>query len=71
MESEIPQFDQIDRMWKSLRVAGMKAGHMADHLGVTRETVSRWMVGRTRPSEATLRAWADRTGVPYDWLVNG
>lgn len=68
---EIPEFDQADRMRKSLRVAGRSVGEMAEYLDVTRETASRWINGRGEPSVQTLRLWAARTGVSYEWLKDG
>lgn len=44
---------------------------MADILGVSRNTVSNYLHGRTRPPQLTLRVWAMRTGVPLAWLVTG
>jgi transcriptional regulator with XRE-family HTH domain len=42
---------------------------MADYLGVARNTVSTWINGRIAPSKQTLRLWALRTGVDYEWLT--
>jgi transcriptional regulator with XRE-family HTH domain len=44
---------------------------MADYLGVARNTVSTWINGRIAPSKQTLRLWALRSGVPFDWLSGG
>ena len=67
----VPQFDQADRMRKALRVSGVSVGEMADFLGVARESVGRWINGRTEPSNQTLRLWAIHTGVSYDWILAG
>jgi transcriptional regulator with XRE-family HTH domain len=67
----IPEWDLGDRLRKSLRHAGLSTRDMAEYLGVHRETIWRWTKGQNRPAIATLRAWAQRTGVDYDWLVNG
>lgn len=52
-------------MRKALREAHVPVQDMADYLGVSRNTVSRWING------AVLRAWSQRTGVPYEWLAAG
>ena len=65
------EFDTADRMRKSLRVSGLTVQDMADYLGVTRGTVSTWINGHIDPSTQTLRLWAMRTGVPYEWLTGG
>ena len=67
----IPEFDLTDRMRKSLRHAGISAIEMADFLGVARESVGRWLNGSRNPSVQTLRLWASRTGVDYEWLRGG
>lgn len=67
----IPEFDQADRMRKAMRVAGVSVAEMAEYLGVTRESVGRWINGRTAPSTQTLRLWSTRTGVSLEWLIDG
>lgn len=58
-------------MRKSLTFAGMGVGEMSEYLGVTRETVSRWMNGKNPVGRQSLRLWALRTGVPFEWLETG
>lgn len=67
----VPEFDMADRMRKSLRVADVSVQEMADYLEVERNTISRWINGRTHPPASSLRLWAMRTGVDYRWLRNG
>lgn len=67
----VPEFDTADRMRKALRTSGVGVQDMADYLGVARNTVSTWINGRIQPSTQTLRLWALRTGVPYEWLQHG
>jgi transcriptional regulator with XRE-family HTH domain len=64
-----PEWDLADRMRKALRFAGMHSGAMAAYLDVERSTISRWLNGRIVPSTQTLRLWAMRTGVSYEWLA--
>ena len=65
----IPEWDTADRMRKALRDQGMSVNDMADYLDVRRETISKWLTGKITPSTQTLRVWAMRTGVPYEWLT--
>jgi transcriptional regulator with XRE-family HTH domain len=58
-------------MRKSLRVAGLTTEAMADYLGVQRTTVSTWLNEKFSPSVQTLRLWAIRCGVSYEWLMTG
>jgi len=67
----IPQWDLADRMRKALRTSDVGVQEMATYLGVARNTVSTWINGRISPSRQTLRLWALRCGVPYEWLVGG
>ncbi|NKS29191.1 helix-turn-helix domain-containing protein [Rhodococcus hoagii] len=67
----MPEFDLTDRMRKALRHSGQTASDMAAYLDVARETVARWLNGTRTPSTQTLRLWASRTGVDYEWLTGG
>jgi transcriptional regulator with XRE-family HTH domain len=65
------EWNQADRMRKALRHAGVGMQEMADYLGVSRTSTSNWTNGRILPSITTLRAWAMRTGVPFERLCHG
>lgn len=58
-------------MRKALVHADVGVQEMADYLDVSRNAVSTWINGRIVPSTQTLRLWALRTGVPYEWLRTG
>lgn len=64
----VPEWDIADRMRKALRQADVGPQEMAGYLDVTRQSVGNWINGRIEPSVQTLRLWALRTGVSYDWL---
>src|SRR5260370_10757754 len=65
--SVVPVWDLADRLRKSLREWGLSVQDMADYLEVSRNSGSARINGRTRPNSQSLRLWAMRTGVPYDW----
>jgi transcriptional regulator with XRE-family HTH domain len=67
----VPQWDVTDRLRKSLRTGKVSVQEMAELLGVDRKTVGNYLNGRTGPSVATLRVWAMRCGVRFDWLRDG
>lgn len=48
--------------------AGVSQLTLANELGVTRQTVSRWESGRTVPSDKTLQALAEYYQVSAAWL---
>jgi len=66
-----PEFDEADRLRKALREAEVSVNDMADYLGVSRNTVSRWINGAVPAKAHVMRLWALRTGVPYEWLAAG
>lgn len=68
---EIPTWDVADRLRKGLREADLSVQAMADYLGVARTTLSNWINGRIQPSTQTLRLWAMRCGIDYEWLAYG
>lgn len=65
------EWDLTDRLAKSLKVGGVGKREMAEHLGVARNTVTNYLSGRTTPTVSTLRVWALRCGVPFEWLRDG
>lgn len=67
----VPDWDVADRMRKALRACGVSVQEIAEYLDVSRNAVSTWINGRIEPSTQTLRLWALRTGVPYEWLRTG
>lgn len=69
--STIPQFDMSDRLRKALRVADLSVQDMADTLECSRNTIGNYLSGRTHPNVPTLRQWAFRCGVDYEWLRYG
>lgn len=68
----IPDWTLGWRMRRALGHADVSVQEMADELGVTRSTLTRWMsdIGAA-PRPAFLRVWAMRTGVDYQWLSTG
>lgn len=66
-----PTFDMADRLRKALRESGVSVQEMADFLCVNRNTVGRFINGDREPKPPTVRLWSLRTGVSYEWLLNG
>lgn len=71
LNEHIPHFDLADRMRKSLRHSDIGVQDMADYLGVSRNTVGRYVNGHNHPDRRTLLLWALKTGVPVEWLETG
>lgn len=62
-------FDTADRLRKALRFAGVSVQEMAEHLGLSRNSIGRYINGHIEPDRRTLMLWALRCGVPLDWLT--
>lgn len=60
------------RLTMTLEYAGIQSGEIAQKLGFSRATVSRWLddVGAP-PKPVTLNVWAELTGVSPTWLRTG
>jgi transcriptional regulator with XRE-family HTH domain len=67
----VPEWTIGDRMLKSRTVAGLTQTELADYLGMSRVSLSRYETGHNRPPLTVLRLWAMRCGVPLDWLRYG
>jgi len=67
----VPEWDLADRMRKALRESGLSVQDMAGYLEVTMGTVSTWIIGSNTPTTQTIRLWALRCGVPFEWLCHG
>lgn len=65
------EFDLADRMRRALRVSDVSVQEMADYMRVSRNTVGNWINGRNVPRWRDLRDFAERTGVPLEWLETG
>lgn len=59
--------------WRlKMALGSMQAGTMADLLGVSRQTLTRWMGDKgAPPKRAYLVQWALATGVDPTWLLTG
>lgn len=55
----------------SLEHQDVSVNAMADHLGLSRKTLSRWMHDDIVPKDGIIKQWALITGVPYAWLRYG
>lgn len=71
-ETQSPwHFELRHRLALTLEVSGMSVQEMADHLGVSANTVGNYTSGRTTPKRPVLVMWAIRTGAPLDWILTG
>jgi transcriptional regulator with XRE-family HTH domain len=67
----VPVFDMGDRLRKARDAAGLTQTELADALGIGRRSVSRYEDGHQTPKRWIVMAWAEVTGVPFEWLATG
>lgn len=71
-QGRIPAVTLPWRLKMALSEGGVSREEIAEALGVTPSTCSRWMNGHGEPPRrAYIDAWALRTGVDVDWLHHG
>ncbi|MFZ5875162.1 MAG: helix-turn-helix domain-containing protein [Nitrospirota bacterium] len=68
---EIPPFELTHRLARALEHAHLSNEDMAEHLGCAETTIRNYLSGRTHPRRPTIRDWALRCGVPFEWLNDG
>ena len=66
-----PTWTLADRMRKAREAAGFDQSALARSLGISRNSVSNYETGRTHPHQPVRELWAQRCGVPYEWLTGG
>lgn len=67
---DIPEWTLGWRLQRALAHAGVSVEEMADEIGVSRSTVSRWLNDRGSPPRiGYVRLWALRTGCSLEWVL--
>ena len=59
-----------EKIYACRRRAGLSQEALADRLGVSRQSVSKWETGESTPDIAKLPALAAAFGVSVDWLLS-
>lgn len=68
---DVPHFELRHRMALALEARDIAVADIAEYLGVHRNTVGGWLHGRSRPSPAVVKLWAQQCRVPHSWLLTG
>lgn len=62
--------DGAVRLAQLVRPAPMNSSELADKLGVSRQSVSKWLAGKSMPSVEAMAKIEDLTGIPMRaWAV--
>lgn len=67
----VPEITLGWRLRMSLESAGISVQKIADELGYSRSTISRWLNDQDEPRPAVMAQWALLTGVDRGWLDTG
>ena len=68
----IPSLTLGLRLKMAMDWAGYRRDHMAEELGVSESTISRWTNDDgTPPNRGYIRAWAAFTRYDFHWLLTG
>lgn len=67
----VPFFEMRHRLARALELGGVTRAGMAEHLGLSDNTIRNYLSGRTTPSRSTVRDWSMRCGVPTEWVLTG
>lgn len=67
----IPEWTLQDRLRKAREYAGMKQDDLAEKMGISKVSLSRYESAVRQPSDNVVTAWAEATGVSLRWLKEG
>lgn len=59
-----------EKLYHLRKKKGLTQAELAEHMEVSRQSVSNWEVGTTTPSTKRLRDLSQLYGVPLDYLLN-
>ncbi len=69
-DGEIPEWTLGWRLARALAHGGVSVEGMAEELGVSRSTISRWMNDRGAPPRiGYVKLWCQRTGTNLEWVL--
>ena len=69
--TQIPSWSEGDRFRKARQSAGLSQGDLATKARISRSTVTNAENDKHQISYHLAAAWADVTGVPVEWLLEG
>lgn len=70
MDTEVFTIKLPEKIQYARRRAGLSQEQLAEHLGISRQAVSKWETGEAMPDATKLAPLASALGVSIDWLLN-
>lgn len=67
----IPTWSMGDRLRKAREDAGLTQQELAEITTISHTSIKNYEAGKRTPRALYLRAWAEATGVPVEWLETG
>ena len=67
----IPEFTLGDRLRKARELTGLSVRRFAEEIGVSHGTITNAEGDRRAVRPITIKAYAMKTGVPFEWLATG
>lgn len=67
----LPKWTVADRLRKAREDADLDQAELAERIGVSRSTIGNYEGAKVTPRKPILRLWAEETGVPLAWLLDG
>ena len=63
-----PTIELPECIWRAMRFAEMNYSELGEAIGASRDTISRWVGGRSVPKARDLAAIERATGLPDGWF---
>ena len=67
----IPQWTLADRLRKAREMTGLDQIRFSEVVGISRTSITNYEMGKREPRGLYLRAYAEATGVPIEWILTG
>lgn len=67
----VPEWTIGDRLRKARESTGATQAEFAERLGVARNTINNYELGKTKPRRPLMLVWSMESGVSLSWILTG